>query len=158
MNSDRIEREVVIGAPIERVWSALTEPKSVSAWFSNHEDVTIDLRPGGVMTLDHGDYGTFHTVIVSVSPPDAFSFRWASAFPDELATEDNSTLVEFTLTTTPEGTVLRVVESGFDTLEIPAHRVQQAGYESHSEGWPQVMAELAKYVVSDLETPLVDSP
>ncbi len=158
MNTDRIEREIVIGAPIERVWSALTEPKSVSSWFSNHEEVTIDLRPGGVMTLDHGDYGTFQTVIVTVSPPNTFSFRWASAYPDILATDENSTLVEFTLKATPEGTVLRVVESGFDTLEIPANRVQHAGYESHSEGWPQVLSELTKYVEANLETPLIDSP
>jgi uncharacterized protein YndB with AHSA1/START domain len=158
MNTDRIEREVVIGAPIERVWSALTEPKSVSAWFSNHEDVTIDLRPGGVMTLSHGDYGTFQTVIVSVSPPHVFSFRWASAHPDVLATEENSTLVEFTLKATPEGTVLRVVESGFDELEIPADRVAHAGYESHSEGWTEVIAVFAEYVRANTETPLIDSP
>lgn len=115
MNTDRIEREISIEAPIERVWAALTQPASVSAWFCNGKEIAIDLRVGGVMTLDHGDYGAYKTVIVSIDPPNVFSYRWASAYPGELATEENSTLVEFTLKTTPEGTLLRVVESGFDT-------------------------------------------
>jgi uncharacterized protein YndB with AHSA1/START domain len=158
MNTDRIEREVVIDAPIERVWSALTQPASVSSWFSNGNKVTIDLREGGVMALDQGDHGAFQTVIVSVSPPNLFSFRWASAYPDVLATEDNSTLVEFTLKATPEGTVLRVVESGFDALEIPADRVEHAGFENHSKGWTGVVAEFVKYVMANQETALFDSP
>ncbi|HVA52869.1 MAG TPA: SRPBCC family protein [Acidimicrobiales bacterium] len=158
MNTDRIEREVVIDAPIARVWSALTEPKSVSAWFSNGADVSIDLRVGGVMSFDQGDHGAFQTVIVSVTPPHVFSFRWASAYPGVLATEENSTLVEFSLKETPRGTVLRVVESGFDALEIPADRVQHAGFENHSKGWNSVVAAIDAYVMANLETSIIDSP
>jgi len=158
MNTDRIEREVMIDAPIERVWSALTEPKSVSAWFSNGAEVLIDLRVGGVMAFDQGDHGAFQTVIVSVAPPHVFSFRWASAYPGVLATEDNSTLVEFTLKETPKGTVLRVVESGFDALDVPADRAEHAGFENHSKGWNSVVAAIGTYVMANLETPLFDSP
>lgn|SRR5665213_2563683 len=157
MNTDRIEREISIEAPIERVWSALTQPASVSAWFCNGEEISIDLREGGVMTLNHGDHGAYKTVIVSVTPPNFFSYRWASAYPGELATEENSTLVEFTLKSTPRGTLLRVVESGFDTLVIPEDRVAHAGYENHSQGWSSVIGELAKYVIANKEIPLVDS-
>ena len=148
MNTDQIEREVVIDAPIERVWSALTEPKGVSAWFSNGGDVSIDLRVGGVMTFDQGHHGAFKTVIVTVTPPHAFSFRWASAHPGVLATGENSTLVEFTLKETSTGTVLRVVESGFDALDIANE------FENHSQGWKSVITELEKYVVANLDTPL----
>ncbi|HEV3268118.1 MAG TPA: SRPBCC family protein [Acidimicrobiales bacterium] len=147
MNTDQIEREVVINAPIERVWSALTEPKGVSSWFSNGGDVSIDLRAGGIMTFDQGHHGAFKTVIVSVTPPHEFSFRWASGYPGVLATEENSTLVEFTLRETPAGTVLRVVESGFDALDIPGE------FENHSKGWKSVITEMEKYVLATLETP-----
>lgn len=157
MDIDRIEREIAIEAPIERVWAALTQPASVSAWFCNGEEITIDLRVGGIMTLDHGNHGAYKTVIVSLDPPNVFSYRWASAYPGVLATEENSTLVEFTLTSTPKGTLLRVVESGFDSLVIPEDRLEAAGYESHSHGWPSVIGELAKYVMANKETPLVDS-
>ncbi|HEV3187100.1 MAG TPA: SRPBCC family protein [Acidimicrobiales bacterium] len=148
MNTDQIDREVVIDAPIERVWSAITEPKSVSAWFSDGGDVSIDLRVGGVMTFDQGHHGAFKTVIVSVTPPHEFSFRWASAYPGVLATEENSTLVAFTLKETSSGTVLRVVESGFDAINVPTE------YENHSKGWTSVIAEMAKYVMANLDTPL----
>ncbi|HVB51859.1 MAG TPA: SRPBCC family protein [Acidimicrobiales bacterium] len=158
MNTDSIASEVLIEAPIERVWAALTEPASVSAWFCNHKEISIDLRVGGAMVLDHGDHGRFQTVIVAIAPPNAFSFRWAALHPDVLATEENSTLVEFTLKTTPKGTVLRVLESGFDTLAVPAGRSLSSLFEDHSGGWPQVIDELAKYVMANVATPRVDSP
>jgi uncharacterized protein YndB with AHSA1/START domain len=156
MNTDRIEREIPIEAPIERVWAALTEPKSVSDWFCNGEEITIDLRVGGVMILDHGDHGRFQTVIVKVTPPTVFSYRWASLYPGVRATEENSTLVEFTLKPTAEGTLLRMVESGFDNLIVPAGRDVRTEYESHCEGWTSVIGEMVKYVIDNANLPLVD--
>ena len=94
------------------------------------------------MRLDHGQYGKFPTVIVDVEPQRYFSYRWASAFPDELATEDNSTLVEFTLTAEGDSTRLQVVETGFAKLAIPANMVEIAGYASHSGGWSVKIEEL----------------
>ena len=123
MNTDSIEREVLIEAPIERVWAALTESASVRAWFCN-----------------------------------VFSFHWAVLHPGVLATEENSTLVEFTRKSTPKGTVLRVLESGFETLALPVGRSLSSLFEDHSGGWPQVINELAKYVMANAETPRVDSP
>ena len=156
MNTDRIEREDSIEAPIERVWEALTKPESVGTWFGNGAAATIDLRVGGIMAIDHG-HGTFPTLIVVVDPPHAFSYRWAAAYPGDLATEENSMLVEFTLRSVPDGTVLRVVESGFDALTIPAESLEIARFESHSEGWTDVLAKFAGYVMGTDETPLVSS-
>jgi uncharacterized protein YndB with AHSA1/START domain len=98
------------------------------------------------MELDHGIHGVYSTTIVKVDPPHAFSYRWASAYPSVVATEDNSTLVEFTLEETPHGTVLRVVESGFASIVIPAEREASAGYESHSQGWTGVIEKMAHYI------------
>src|ERR1700722_3498168 len=100
MTTDRIEREVKVSAPIEAVWAVLTDPAHVGTWFGTGTPADIDLRPGGVMVLDHGDHGTYPTLIVSVEPPRMFSYRWASAYPGVVATEENSTLVEFTLEAT----------------------------------------------------------
>jgi uncharacterized protein YndB with AHSA1/START domain len=146
MESDRIEREIVIDAPIERVWEVLTGPEHVGRWFGQGEPVPVDLRPGGIMRLDHGQYGDFPVLIVRVEPPRRFSYRWASAFPGEVATEDNSTLVEFTLA--PDdggGTRLRLVESGFARLAIPEEKITTAGYDSHCEGWTGILEIFRKY-------------
>jgi uncharacterized protein YndB with AHSA1/START domain len=158
MSTDRIEREIRISAPIERVWAVLTEPAHVGTWFGAGMPAEIDLRPGGVMVLDHSEHGTYPTVIVKVDPPRAFSYRWASAYPGVVATEENSTLVEFTLDPTPGGTLLRVVESGFDTLVIPAGREGSAGFESHSEGWTGVVAKLGEYAEGGEVSPMLPPP
>ncbi len=142
---NRIEREISIAAPVERVWAVLTEPEHVGAWFGQGEPAPIDLRPGGTMHLDHGEYGQFPTTIVKVDPPHYFSYRWASAHPGEVAVEGNSTLVEFTLTPEGDGTRLRVVETGFEEIAIPEERMPTAGYESHCAGWTGQAENIKQY-------------
>ncbi len=145
MSADRIEQEVVIAAPVERVWAVLTEPEQVGQWFGQGTPAQIDLRPGGTMVLDHGAHGTFPTRIEKVDPPHYFSFRWASAYPGEEATEKNSTLVEFALTPEADGTRLRLVESGFASLAIPPHREATASYDSHARGWTDLLGDLRRH-------------
>jgi uncharacterized protein YndB with AHSA1/START domain len=73
------------------------------------------------------------------------AYRWASTFPEVLADDTNSTLVEFTLTTEGTGTRLTVCESGFASLEIPAGREPFASFDSHSQGWTEVIANIGRY-------------
>ena len=146
MNNDIIEREITIAAPVEKVWAVLTESDHIGMWFGTGNPVQIDLRPGGIMELDHGTHGAYTTTIVTVDPPHAFSYRWASAYPGVLATENNSTLVEFTLKESGDCTLLRVVESGFASIVIPPERQSSAGYESHSQGWADVIKKIAHYI------------
>ncbi len=148
MKPDKIEREVVIAASPQRVWSVLTEPEHIGVWFGHGPASSVDLREGGSIVLDHGEHGTFPTRVVKVDPPNYLSYRWASAYPGRPATDENSTLVEFTLVPEGEQTRLRLCESGFATLEIPAERASTASYESHEQGWAGVLkafvAEVAK--------------
>jgi uncharacterized protein YndB with AHSA1/START domain len=145
MENDRIEQEIVIDAPVERVWSVLTEPEHVGRWFGQGVPAPIDLRPGGIMTVDHGEYGTFPTRIVKVDAPRYFSYLWASAYPGQEATEENSTLVEFRLVPDGNATRLRLVESGFASLEIPAEKQATASYESHTTGWTGMLDRAKQY-------------
>ncbi|TJZ55716.1 polyketide cyclase [Streptomyces piniterrae] len=142
---NRVEREISIAAPVERVWAVLTEPEHVGSWFGQGEPTPVDLRPGGIMRLDHGEYGQFPTTIVKVDPPHYFSYRWASAYPGEVAVEGNSTLVEFTLTPEGDGTRLRVVETGFADIVIPEDRMTSASYESHAAGWSGQVENIQRY-------------
>jgi uncharacterized protein YndB with AHSA1/START domain len=145
MSNDKIERETFIKAPIERVWAVITQPAEIDGWFSPGGPASVDLRPGGVMTLNHGEYGTFPMLIVTVDPPLHFAYRWASAYPGEIATEDNSTLVQFFLDPEADGTRLRLVESGFAGTSIPAGREATAGYDSHAGGWTEMVNRLREY-------------
>jgi len=106
------------------------------------------------MTLDHGGHGRYRTRFVEVTPPSLLSYRWAAGFPDQLPDESNSTLVEFTLSPTATGTTLRVVESGFASLEMSADRERAAGYENHSEGWSDVLQRAADLAEGKVVQPL----
>jgi uncharacterized protein YndB with AHSA1/START domain len=155
MSTDRIEREIKIAAPVDRVWDVLTNPAHVGVWFGRGEPADIDLRPGGHMKLDHGEHGSYVTVIVTVDRPRTFAYRWASAYPGAIATEENSTLVEFTLEPAGDGTLLRVVESGFDSLTIPVAREESAGFASHAKGWSGVVTKLGAYAEGVDDAPLL---
>ncbi len=98
------------------------------------------------MTVDHGEYGTFPTRIVKVDAPRYFSYLWASAYPGQEATDENSTLVEFTLIPDGDATRLRLVESGFASLAIPPEKQATASYDSHTGGWTGVMDRAKQYI------------
>ena len=145
MVPDKIERETVIAAPVERVWALLTEAEHVGRWFGD-AGAEIDLRPGGAMALNWTDYGTQRAQVVAVEPPTRFAYRWAP-FKDpggEEPVEGNSTLVEFTLAPEAEGTRLRVVESGFASLATSDER-RAENHKDNTEGWEHETAELRAY-------------
>ena len=109
MVPDRVEREILIDAPIDVVWAVITDPAHVSGWFG--ETAEIDLRPGGRIThawKEEGGLTEEHGIVEEVEPPHYFSYRWIRGAEAE-AREDNSTLVEFRLTVDGGDTRLRVV-------------------------------------------------
>jgi uncharacterized protein YndB with AHSA1/START domain len=139
---DRIEREILIDAPLDVVWAIVTQPEHVGSWFSDSAD--IDLRAGGEATLTWARHGSARATVEKVEPPHTFSFRWARPIGEE-PRKGNSTLVEFTLSAAGEGTRLRVVESGFPELEGPEEA--NAKYAAENQrGWDLELADLLEYV------------
>src|SRR5450631_197053 len=146
MAEDRVERTVVIAATQERVWEVLTKPEHIGRWFGPGTPTAVDLQLGGVMVLEPPGSGERYLArVVTVDPPHYFAYRWASAYPDVVADETNSTLVEFRLNSEDAMTRLTVCESGFASLKIPAGREHFSSYESHSEGWTEIVRILADY-------------
>ncbi|MBV9110282.1 MAG: SRPBCC family protein [Gemmatimonadetes bacterium] len=143
MIPDCIEREIHIAASMERVWSALTEAKHLGTWFGD-AGATIDLRPGGEITLEWEKNGTVRGRVERVEPPTVFSFRWIRGGHDE-PEPGNHTLVEFTLRPDGGGTVLRMVESGIRALEM-AEAGMREYVRSHEAGWSFELGELRDYV------------
>lgn len=142
MTTDRIEREIVINAPQDRVWAALTEAEHVARWFGDAAEV--DLRPGGKMVFGWKEYGDHYARVERVEPPGFFSYRWGRGTEVEPAA-GNSTLVEFTLVPEGTGTRLRVVETGFASLAANTDEKDTAVREN-TEGWKAELGELQEYV------------
>ena len=129
--TDRIERETVIDAPVDRVWSLLTEAEHLGRWFGD-AGAEIDLRPGGALALHWAEHGTAHGRVEQIEPGRRLALRWG-AEPGAFE-PSTSTHVEFTLRPEGDATRLRVVESGFDSLAgSPAERA--AKHADNTEGW-----------------------
>ena len=142
---DSIEREVVIDAPVDRVWKLVTEAQHLGRWFGD-AGAEVDLRPGGAMELRWAQHGASRGRVEAVEPPRRFVFRWAP-YEDPGGvdpTDDNSTRVEFTLTEEGDGTRLRVVESGFETLATSEEQ-RQKNRDGNTEGWRIELGELQEY-------------
>ena len=145
MTPDTIERETTIEAPVERVWELLTQAHHVGQWFGD-AGAEIDLREGGKMIVLWREHGSAHARIEAVEPHTRFAYRWAP-FKDpggDEPAEGNSTLVEFTLQPEGDGTRLRVVESGFASLDTSDEQ-RAANHKGNTEGWKAETDELREY-------------
>jgi uncharacterized protein YndB with AHSA1/START domain len=136
---DRIERTVTLTRAPSEVWHALTTAEGLSAWFG--EQASIDLRPSGSATMTFAGGVTVEMRVERVEEPTVFAYTWR--LPDLPEDDPRRTYVEFTLEPEGDGTLLRVVETGFAQLPVDTRRKT---YDSHSEGWSRELAELAEHV------------
>src|SRR5437588_4989547 len=105
-----VRREIVLEAPREEVWAALTEAERLEEWFAN--DVELDARPGGEGVFRWADGDERRAVVEDVDEERRLTLRW----------EDDG-LVELELEDAPGETLLVVTESSPQvgpTLELRA--------------------------------------
>ena len=141
---DKIEREAVYRQPVERVWSAITEPDQLKKWFGSNT-AEIDLRPGGAMHLVWDDMDA-RAIVHTVNPTSHLAWRWKPGGIEvdkdrPLAEQGPLTLVEFFLEAVDGGTRLRVVESGFSAF---ADEQRIAALAQNNGGWDACFAGLAR--------------
>ncbi|MES2153251.1 MAG: SRPBCC family protein [Pseudomonadota bacterium] len=147
--TDRIERQIVIHAPRERVWRALSNAEEFGTWFgANLKGQTFapGQRVRGQNTTSGHEHVAFDIIVERIEPQDLLSYHWHPYSGDATADSGNETptLVTFTLADVPgQGTLLTVVESGFD--KVPLHRRQEA-FRMHSGGWEAQVKNIARYV------------
>ena len=131
----QIEKEILIEAPVDVVWRIVTEPDQMDQWFSEKAD--YESRPGATGTIRMSARTTYNIHIESIEPNQRFTFRWAH--PDgETADPRNSTLVEFTFHQQGDATLLRVVESGFETVDWDDDAKREF-FDGHDSGWPGLL-------------------
>ncbi len=147
-SSHRIERSMLLKAPLARVWHALSEAKSFGSWFG----VALEGQrfvPGthvqGHITYPGYEHLVWNVLIERMEPERLFSFRWHpyAVDPNRDYSKETTTLVAFTLEQSGVDTLLHVEESGFDA--IPAERRAEA-FRMNSEGWDQQMRQIAAHL------------
>jgi uncharacterized protein YndB with AHSA1/START domain len=147
-DNDRIEKHVLLRAPVARVWRALVDAQEFAGWFGLELDVKGSFTPGTRVacrpTHPGYEHARFHITIERVEPERRFSWRWHPHAVDRSRdySSEPTTLVEFTLEAVGGETRLTVVESGFDG--IPLDR-RLAAYRGNEDGWTQQMQAIERH-------------
>ena len=167
--SDRIEKQVILRAPVSRVWRALTDAQEFGRWFG--VKLAGGFQPGqpvrgafDASMIDEArimqaqkDRGVkpsrirmppadaVFCTVERMEPESYFSFRWIPYGIDAEADPagEPTTLVEFRLEKAGEGTRLTIVESGFD--RVPAHRRERA-FRMNEGGWAGQAENIRKHL------------
>ena len=149
VQTDTITKNVLLRAPRSRVWRALTNAQEFGAWFGVRFSSTF--APGARVRgpITHKDYQhlTMEITIDRMEPERLFSWRWHPGAIDLSVSYDAepTTLVTFELEEVADGTMLTVVESGFD--RIPAARRAEA-FRMNEGGWTQQMESISRHVTA----------
>ena len=145
---DRIEKQIRLKAPRSRVWRALSNAEEFGKWFGvelKAKAFVAGQPVQGRITHPGYEHVLWNVVIERIEPERLFSFRWHPYAIDPKVdySKEPATLVVFELKDDAGGTLLSVVESGFDN--IPAARRDEA-FRMNSGGWEAQMNNIAKHL------------
>jgi uncharacterized protein YndB with AHSA1/START domain len=158
VNTDRIEKQILLRTSLERAWRALSDSAEFGAWFGMKIDGPFSV--GAVMpcaivpTTVNAEVAAaqkpyegkrFEITIEAMEPERLFSFRWCpfAVEPGVDYSAEPTTLVTFTLKQVTDGIMLTVVESGFD--QIPLARRAKA-FAANEGGWTMAVKLIEAYV------------
>ncbi len=147
--SDRIEKRIEVRAPVSRVWRAVTDYREFGTWFrvALEGPFVAGREARGRITYPGKEHLMMTITVQRLEPERLFSFTWHpyAIDPNTDYSSEAPTLVEFTFEPTPEGTLLTLVESGFDAL--PPHR-RDLAFRMNDGGWAIQMQNIAQHVVA----------
>src|SRR5215831_21314663 len=156
--NDQIQKKVLLRAPRDRVWRAISDSKEFGTWFGVELEgafspgarlkariVPTKVDPEVAKMQKPYSGKTFDFFVDRIEPMSLFSYRWHPYAVDSNTdySKERTTLVVFELEEAPGGTMLTITESGFD--QIPLDRRAEA-FKSNSEGWRIQTQLIEKYL------------
>jgi uncharacterized protein YndB with AHSA1/START domain len=156
--TDRIEKKVLMRAPLERVWRAVSDAREFGSWFGVDFDgsfapgtritgkiVPTTADPEVAKTQKPYEGMAFDFTVDRIEPKRLFSFRWHPFAVDSSVdySGEPTTLVVFELKEVADGTLLTVTETGFDG--VPVARRAKA-FTMNEQGWSAQMRLIEKYL------------
>ena len=149
-STDRIERSIVLKAPRAKVWRALSNAEEFGKWFGvvlTGRTFVAGQRVQGQITHPGYEHITWDVLIERLEPERLLSWRWHPGAVDASIdySKEPTTLVVFELKDVEGGTLLTVVESGFD--KIPESRRLDA-FRMNSGGWDVQIKNVERHVAS----------
>ena len=142
-----IERQIEIGAPLSKVWDALTTASKFGQWFgANFHSPFVAGQTSKARNTSKGFEMDMEFFVKEIRPESYFSYAW-HPFPVDQSfdySKEAPTLVEFFLEPIAGGTRVKVRESGFS--EITASRRAEA-IRMHSGGWEAQLRNIEAFLV-----------
>ncbi|HTM80647.1 SRPBCC family protein [Asticcacaulis sp.] len=144
---NEIRKEIILKAPLEKVWAAISHADEFGQWFGVRFDgpfkASEKLRGVIVPTAVNDEIaamqkpyeGTpFEIVVGEITPQTRFSFHWHpyGVEKDFDYSQEPMTLCTFVLSEVVEGVRLMITESGFE--HIPLERRAKA-FTANDGGW-----------------------
>jgi len=147
-SSDRIERKILLKVPRSQVWRALANAEAFGQWFGvalEGKRFVAGERTQGQITYPGYEHLIWDVAVERVEPERVFSFRWHpyAVEPEVDYSQEPETRVQFELEDMDGGTLLKVVESGFNN--IPEARRLKA-FRMDSRGWDEQMANIEAFL------------
>jgi uncharacterized protein YndB with AHSA1/START domain len=163
MTTDRIEKKVLLEAPLARVWRAVSDATEFGRWFGVAFDgpfiggerltgrivpTTVDAEVAKMQKPHEGK--AFEWVVERIEPMRRISFRWHpfAVEPGVDYSQEPMTLIVFAMEEVAGGTQLTITESGFD--RIPLERRARA-FAANDGGWEKQTMLVAKYLASQAQ-------
>ena len=148
-STDRIARQILIKAPRSRVWRALSDAEEFGSWFGadlKGQAFVAGQRVQGKITIPGFQHVVLDVVVERVEPERLLSYRWHPYAVDPAVdyAKEQRTQVMFELQDAQEGTLLTVVESGFD--QVPPERRMEA-FRMNSGGWEAQLENIERHAV-----------
>jgi uncharacterized protein YndB with AHSA1/START domain len=140
-----IQREIPIPQPRERVWRAITEPKTLAEWmFPNDFEprvghpFTFQVPPNPKMNFEGM---TINCVVLECDPPARLAFTWVAGGLDSR--------VSFRLEPDGAGTKIHFEHSGFDVSQPWGEQA----FKGAEYGWAKMLKQLVAVVEAEAGTP-----
>jgi uncharacterized protein YndB with AHSA1/START domain len=124
-----VHRRVVLEAPPDEVWKALTEPDELAAWWG--EGTELDATPGGKGRFVEDGEPVRLARVVESSPGRRLMLDW---WPEDPEVDEPATRVTIELVPCPFGTVVTVLECAL--LDLSALPVLSATHPSFVRAVP----------------------
>jgi len=149
--ADRIEKRIELKAPVSRVWRALTDYREFGEWFLvKLEGPFVEGQISrGMITYPGYEHLKWEARVQKMEPEKLFSFTWGHVKSLDPATYNPdysnapTTLVEFRLEPTKDGTLLVLTESGFDQLPDD---FRDEAFRRNDGGWTEQMKNIETHV------------
>lgn len=156
--SDRIEKQILLRAPLERVWRAVSDSREFGAWFgvefegpfvakAHLTGKIVPTKADAAVAKTQEPYAgmPFGFTVDRIEPPHLIAFRWHpfAVEPGVDYSAEPTTLIVFELKEQAGGTLLTITETGFD--RIPVQRRAKA-FTMNEQGWTAQCRLIEKYL------------